>query len=199
MEDSFSSGSVVMASIAIGYLIGAIPLADRVSQRRGVDIFAEGTGLAGAANVRKQIGRGSAALVVLGDIAKGALSIVVARLLGVEGSWMLLPAAAAVMGHWKSVFSGFRGGDGMATLGGVIIALFPMAGLISAAVAIAVATGGQRMPYTSLLNLVAGYGTLVAINLTYGVEPTTTAGIGILSVLVLGRAALGHKRRHSAA
>ncbi len=199
-DPSYTTVPALLLATVIGYLLGALPIADRVSRRRGVDIFSTGTGLAGATNVRRQVGKLPSAIVVLGDFAKGALAVMAADLLGVEKSsvWILLPAAAAITGHWKSVFTGFRGGDALVTLGGVIIALFPLQGFMSVAVAVAIALVAQRLPFSSLLNIVFGYLTLAIINYNYLVplgHPELTLGVGGLCAMVLAYAIRGHVER----
>mgnify|MGYP001445455984 FL=1 len=77
-------------AIVVGYFLGALPLADRVSARLGIDIFSVGTGLAGASNVRRSVGRWPALFVLVGDLAKGATSVVTAEALGVEGPWVIV-------------------------------------------------------------------------------------------------------------
>lgn len=194
----------VLIATAGGYLLGSIPLAYLISRRHsGTDIFEVGTGLPGASNVMRNVGMVPAVMVFAGDMAKGTLAILLAReVLKVESPWLLLPAAAAVAGHWKSMFTGFRGGDGLVTLGGAIIALFPVYGLISIAVASAVALGGQKMPYTSLANVIVGYSVLAGLAVydpfdldRYSDPALLVFGIGGLCGLVLARAALGHRRR----
>ena len=185
----------LLIAIVAGYLIGALPLAMRVSRRQGVDIFGVGTGLAGASNVLKRVGRKSAFLVLVGDIAKGVLAVFVGRILGVEGSWILLPAAAAIFGHWSSIFSSFRGGDGLATLGGVIIALFAMGGIVGVAIAGIVSLGGQRIPYTSLLSIVFGYSSVAMLSLIRQEQLGLTLGVGGLAAIVLVHAISGHMKR----
>ena len=167
IDPFYTTLPVLLLATGIGYLLGALPIADRVSRRRDIDIFSAGTGLAGATNVRRQVGKVPSAIVVLGDFGKGVLAVIVADLLGVDkGSvWILLPAAAAIIGHWKSIFTGFRGGDALVTLGGIIIALFPVTGFISVAVASIVAFSAQRLPFSSLLNIVFGYLALATIQL----------------------------------
>lgn len=194
----------VLIATAGGYLLGSLPLAYLISRRHsGTDIFEVGTGLPGASNVMRNVGMVPAVMVFVGDMAKGTLAILLAReVLRVESPWLLLPAAAAVAGHWKSMFTGFRGGDGLVTLGGAIIALFPIYGLISIAVASAVALGGQKMPYTSLANVIVGYSVLAGLAVydpfdldRYSDPALLVFGIGGLCGLVLARAALGHRRR----
>ncbi len=197
----------LLLAIVIGYLLGSLPLADLISRRLGVNIFEAGTGLPGASNVMHSVGRVPAMFVLLGDMGKGALAVVAAERFGVEAPWLVFPAGAAVLGHWRSIFTRFRGGDGLATLGGAIVALFPVFGVASVAVAMLVALGGQRLPYTSLLGIVFGYATLVGLNMANdgvvvtvaGVSNTgdtvTAMGIGGLAALVLAHALRGHKRR----
>ena len=124
--------SLLIATVA-AYLIGSLPVAHQVSLRRGVDIFTQGTGQPGAANVLRCVGRVPAAGVLAGDLAKGTVAVLLGQLTGVDGALILLPAAAAIGGHWNSVFTGFRGGDGLATLAGVTVALFPTWGVVAVA------------------------------------------------------------------
>ena len=204
------NGALLLATflaVVVGYLLGSFPIAVLLSRRSGVDIFEVGTGLPGASNVMRNVGRAPAALVLLGDMAKGALAVLIAKYLGVEAPLLVLPAGAAVLGHWRSIFSRFRGGDGLSTLGGAIVALFPVFGIISVVVAMAVSLGGQKLPYTSLLGIVAGYTTLVVLNLAsagqsvvlMGVvdegDPATALGIGGIAAIVLAHAINGHRRR----
>ena len=206
------SGSLLLATllaVVIGYFLGSLPIAALLSRRAGVDIFEVGTGLPGASNVMRNVGRAPAVLVLLGDMAKGALAVVIGKYLGVEAPLLVLPAGAAVLGHWRSIFSRFRGGDGLATLGGAIVALFPIFGIVAVAVAMVVSLGGQKLPYTSLLGIVFGYGTLALLNLAYdgqsvavmGVidegDIATALGIGGVSALVLAHALNGHRRRRN--
>ena len=188
--------SILIASVA-GYLLGALPLADRLSRRSGVDIFRTGTGLAGATNVMRTVGRVPAAVVLLGDMSKGIITIFIAQqLLGLEGTWIVVPAAASVIGHWSSVFSGFKGGDGFVVLGGITLAAFPVYGIIGVAFASLVALGGQKMRYTSLLNIPAGYMAIIAIALWhFPADVDRALAMGALAMIVFGHAILGHARR----
>ena len=128
------------------------------------------------------------ALVLLGDIGKGIMAIVCGRLLGVDDSWIILVGMAAVVGHWHSVFTGFRGGDGLATLGGITIALFLIPGFVAAVVASAVTLAAQRAPVTSLVGIVFGYITLAALGFAYDLDLRLTLGVGALFAMVLARA-----------
>ena len=187
----------LLIAVVMSYLLGALPLADQLSRRRGIDIFNTGTGLAGASNVLRNVGKVPAALVVLGDMAKGIISIFVAQqFLGIEGPWIVVPAASAVMGHWNSVFTGFKGGDGLVVLGGVTLAAFPEYGVIGVAFASLVALAAQKMRYTSLLNILSGYVVIVVLALLFFSDDVDTAfAMGALAVFVFAHAVFGHVRR----
>ena len=198
MGEFFTSAPTLLLAALGAYILGALPMADQISRRYGVDIFSTGSGLAGASNVRVSIGWWPSAFVMMGDLGKGALAVLFAGLIGIEGPWFVVPAAAAIVGHWYSVFSGFRGGDGMATLGGITIALFSVYGAIAVIVALLVSTGGQKISYSSLVAVVLGYAALVMATATYEVEVVPVLGVGGLTAMVLARAILGHMRRSRA-
>ena len=187
----------IVLAILIGYILGALPLAARVSRRRGIDIFSVGTGLAGASNVRKEAGSLPAGLVLLGDLAKGSLTVWCARILGVEGAWILIPVAGALLGHSKSVFAKFRGGDGFATLAGACIGLFSYLGFLSILLGMLVQLGAQRMSYSSLFGVIFSYAVLVALNIVFEGDLNLVLGLGGLYSLALAHAIHGHRRRRN--
>ena len=189
----------IILSTLIGYLLGALPIAVWVARRRNVDIFSVGTGLPGASNVRRQVGNVPGGQVLIGDMAKGAIAILVARQMQLEGLWLALPCFAMVVGHWKSIFTGFKGGDGLAPLGGALLVMFPpFNGFLAALIASVVTLGGQKLPYTSLLGTVAGVAALIWMVRTNAPEELALAGaVGFIAALVLLRAAIGHRKRNS--
>ena len=116
--------------LALGYLLGSIPVAYLVARSRGADVFQTGTSNPGAANVFRTIGRGAGVLVLLGDVAKGAIPVLLARWAGVS-PWIALAAGvAALVGHWYPIFLRFRGGAGLATAIGVAYAIMPLPSLL---------------------------------------------------------------------
>jgi glycerol-3-phosphate acyltransferase PlsY len=114
------------------YLIGAFPTGTIVAKSYGVDITAQGSGNVGATNVARVIGKRAGIFTLLGDVLKGAIGIVIASAMA-EASWFPAVAGIAlVLGHCFSVPPFLKGGKGVATALGVVLALDPL----SAAVAI---------------------------------------------------------------
>jgi glycerol-3-phosphate acyltransferase PlsY len=198
MSEFFTSAPTLLLAVLGAYMLGALPLADQISRHSGVDIFSVGSGLAGAGNVRKNVGAWPGVVVLIGDIGKGALAVLFAGLVGIEGPWIVVPAAAAIVGHWYSVFSGFRGGDGMAVLGGITIALFSVYGGIAVIVGLLVASGGQRLSHGTVVGVVFSYAALVMATVAYEVDVVPVLGVGGLTAMVLARSGVGHvHRRHA--
>jgi glycerol-3-phosphate acyltransferase PlsY len=163
----------ILAEIALvvaSFFLGAIPFGIVVSRlffRR--DLRAEGSGNIGAANALRTLGRGGAIAVLILDGLKGALPVIAGRALG--GSTLAAVAAfAAVAGHCFSPFLNFRGGKGVATNFGAVIALAWPAGGIFALIWLAVvaATG-----YSSAGSMLASLAMAPALWYLAG----TTAGI----------------------
>ncbi len=183
-------------SILAAYLIGSIPLAALISRIRGVDIFSTGTGLAGAANVLRNVGYVEGWIVFTGDAFKGLLSIFLASWLGISGEAILIPALATLVGHWKPFLTKFRGGDGLSTLVGITIAVMPVYGLL------AVVTGGAVAGIANLAGRhasvwggIAGYGFLLVQAPFTPVDKTMVLGIVVLALMVMAHGKIGHRRR----
>jgi glycerol-3-phosphate acyltransferase PlsY len=117
------------------YLLGSIPTGLLVARALGAaDPRTQGSGNLGAANLYRQLGLKGGGLTLVGDVLKGVLPVLLARLwLTPLGPWqavaVALVAGAAVLGHVFPVYLGFKGGKGVATTFGVVTALCPWAGL----------------------------------------------------------------------
>ena len=126
---------LVLALIVLAYLVGSIPSGLVVARTLGgPDPRQFGSGNLGTANVYRLLGRKAGALTLLGDAAKGALPVALARLtLTSLGAWqeagVALVAAAAVAGHVFPLYLGFKGGKAVATTFGVVAVLAPWAAL----------------------------------------------------------------------
>jgi glycerol-3-phosphate acyltransferase PlsY len=110
------------------YLLGAIPTGYLVARWVGrVDIRQRGSGNIGTTNVLRSLGKGAAALTLLGDVAKGWVAVWVAEPLGPQAWWGAVGALLAIIGNCWSVFLGFKGGKGVATGVGAFLRLTPWA------------------------------------------------------------------------
>ena len=123
--------------LVLAYLIGSVPFAVVVSRVFGLaDPRSFGSGNPGATNVLRTGNKKAALLTLLGDAAKGVFAVWLARSLGPQwfdnGTLPLVVALvglAALLGHVFPVFLGFKGGKGVATAAGVLLALNPWLGL----------------------------------------------------------------------
>ena len=126
------------AMVAAGYLAGSINTAIIVTRlRAGSDIRTMGTMNPGAANVGRNLGRGWGAVVFLGDVLKALLPMLLARLAFFPGGTSLEILAvcsvglAAITGHCRPLYHGFRGGGGAASSLPVLFFFAPMESLVS--------------------------------------------------------------------
>ena len=197
----------LVASGVIGYLLGSLPFAQWVSRRtEGVDIFRTGTTLAGTANVYWNVGPRSGLLVFAGDVGKGSVAVAVAWALGVDAPLTLVAAAASIVGHWASVFSSFRGGDGMTPLIGVSLALVPVLTLLAAVVGVTTVLLLRRRRLRSACGICTGYLLMLGLALAFNLEPNISAhieielvsGLTTLAALVLIRSMIVRRRIDSA-
>jgi glycerol-3-phosphate acyltransferase PlsY len=143
----------ILIAAVVGYLLGAIPFGYLVARAHGVDIFTAGSGNPGATNVKRVLGARAGNLVFALDSVKGAVAAAWPALFWVyEGDstagslwWRMAETSAghfrgmcavgliaAVIGHSFSVFTGFKGGKGVATASGGLLVLMPVPILIGA-------------------------------------------------------------------
>lgn len=120
---------VVFTSIIIGYLLGCINLSYLLSKMKGFDIRKYGSGNAGASNVIIVIGRKAGAVVAIFDIFKAYFAVKLCGLIfpaafaGHANYAACIAGAASIIGHIFPFYMGFKGGKGLASLGGTILAL----------------------------------------------------------------------------
>lgn len=122
---------ISLLALVIAYFIGSFPSAYLLAKRKGKDIFSVGSGNMGAMNTARNLGYGVGTLVLILDIAKGALAAWLGLL--VSSPDFLLPALLAtigvVAGHAWPFSTGFRGGKALATAWGTTLPLYPLAGV----------------------------------------------------------------------
>lgn len=117
------------ALLLLSYLVGATPTSYWVGRVfHGIDLREHGSGNLGATNAFRIMGARWAVPVVIVDVSKGFLPVwLFPRLAGADFGWTLAFGAMAIVGHIFSLWVGFRGGKGVATSGGVFLALAPWA------------------------------------------------------------------------
>ena len=178
----FSSLVVLMA-----YLIGSISFAVVVSKLMGLpDPHSYGSGNPGATNVLRTGSKAAAVLTLLGDAAKGYVAVVLARaLVGVDIDSWVLPAVtvAAFLGHVFPVFHGFKGGKGVATALGILLAINWVLGLTTLSTWLIVAV---FLRYSSLAALIAALFAPVYFVFLFGIQPMALA-IFLMSALLIWR------------
>jgi glycerol-3-phosphate acyltransferase PlsY len=109
-----------------GYIFGSIPFALVISKLKGVNILKVGTHNPGAANVYREVGKKYGIMVWGLDTIKGVIPMIVAGILKQPLIVVSAVGAAAIVGHCFSLFLKFKGGKGVATMGGVVLYLFPL-------------------------------------------------------------------------
>ena len=143
------------AAMLLAYLMGAIPFGVVVGKLfYHVDVREHGSGNVGTTNVFRVLGKKAGAVVLVCDMLKGYIpAFIAAYFLRETDPWLVIfIAAAPVVGHMYSVFLKGRGGKGVATGAGVVIALIPLAGGIIALVWVLLILTTR---YVSLASLVA--------------------------------------------
>ena len=126
--------------IPVAFLLGSVPFGILFTRNRGIDIRSTGSKNIGATNVLRAAGKGPALMTLAGDLLKGALAVMICRViitnLNLEGQtaefaatvkdlWMGIAGLAVVLGHMFSVFLSFKGGKGVATGFGVLLVYSP--------------------------------------------------------------------------
>ena len=195
LESLGKSGIEIICAL-MAYLLGSIPSAIWVGRKfYGIDVREHGSGNAGATNVFRVLGKGPGTVVLLMDIVKGYLAVVLAYMMekhlyseeisNASNSWFfpVVFGVLSVIGHMLPVFAKFKGGKGVATLFGIIIALDPrVAGLaLLVFVLVNIVTG-----YVSVGSLMAGLSLPVLFLQVFGYRDMSIVVFGIsVGVLIV--------------
>ena len=201
----------LIAALALGYLSGALPWGLWLGRWfKGVDVRTLGSKNLGATNVYRTLGPplGIATLVL--DIAKGALPVALVPGLAVTRDFpggrewcMVAVAAAAVCGHVWTCFAGFRGGKGVATTVGTLIAIAPAAFGVFAAVFVATVALTRYISLGSVLGSLGFAITLALMSPGGMLSPTSVIGAALALLVIvrhrtnLVRLVQGSERRFS--
>jgi acyl phosphate:glycerol-3-phosphate acyltransferase len=170
----------LLAAAVIGYLLGSIPFGLLLTRLAGYgDIRQIGSGNIGATNVLRTGNKRVAALTLLLDLVKGWAAVVIGEAWGADAA--LAAAGCVIIGHMFPVWLGFRGGKGVATALGVLIALAWPVALGAALVWLATAL---LLHYSSLAALVGAVAAaILAPFLANGATAAVIAGIALLIIL----------------
>ena len=187
----------------IGYLLGSIPFGLIISKRKAkIDIRQYGSGRTGGTNVLRTLGRKAFLMVATLDVVKGALAVVIAGLIVSKDFMMVgnigylglifaqvIAALAAMVGHIWPVFVKFKGGRGVATFFGGLLALYPPAGLFGGEALLIGASLTGFASLGSIIGVVGAYAILVPLTIIYGlpIEYLSYVLIGTLLILFLNR------------
>ena len=191
-----------LAAVVIGYLLGSIPFGVLIARYIArVDVRNYGSGKTGTTNVLRTAGRKAAILVVVLDLLKGALAVLIAGLI-VGNNYLrvgnfgldalpaqVLAALAAIAGHNWSVFLKFRGGSGVATFFGGLVALSPIAALFGGELLIIGAGLTSFVSLGSIAGVVGTYAILVPLTVMHGLrlEYIAYALIGTVIIIFMHR------------
>ena len=190
------------AVIILGYLLGSIPFGLLIGRRSAkVDVRQHGSGKTGATNVLRMAGKKAAALVATLDVSKGVLAVIFAGLI-VRGDYLVvggiglgmlvaqvLAALAAILGHNFPVFLKFKGGRGVATFFGGLIALCPVAAIFGGEMLLIGAGLTRYASIGSIVGVVGTYTVLVPLTIlsSFPIEYLAYALIGTIIIIVMHR------------
>lgn len=153
---------IIIITLTAGYFIGNISPAIIIGRINGTDIRNQGSGNAGSTNVLRVFGKKAAAITLMVDMLKGAAAVWIGAAAGGLGAvnevmeygpqiLAMFTGYAAMCGHNWPILYGFKGGKGVATAGGVLIAVNYSVGLTSLGILILVVLITKRVSAGSVL------------------------------------------------
>ena len=179
---------LALLAIIAAYLLGSIPFAMISSRIFGLaDPRSYGSGNPGATNVLRSGNKKAAIVTLLGDLGKGSLAVFLAQTfgpaIGYSEGLVSLVAIAVFFGHLYPVFLHFKGGKGVATAAGVLLAIDPILGLATLGVWLFVA---YTLRYSSLAALVAAFAAPLIAFLLWGAEPLIAA-VSVIAMALIAK------------
>lgn len=163
MPEMTSPTTLLILLGVVGYLLGSIPSGVVIAKAMGLGNLREiGSGNIGATNVLRTGNKRAAAMTLVFDALKGAVAVLAGRFLAGDDAAQLA-GLMAFIGHCFPVWLGFKGGKGVATWFGIMLALVPLAGLIACGIWLLIA-GIWR--YSSMAALMAAFWMPIAIAFT---------------------------------
>ena len=171
-------------ALLAAYLLGSVPFAMISSRVFGLaDPRTYGSGNPGATNVLRSGNKKAALFTLIGDSLKGAVAVIVAQQAGLGETPVALVALAVFLGHLYPIFLKFKGGKGVATAAGVLLALDPLLGLATLGTWLLVAYTSR---YSSLAAISAAAAAPVYATLMHGGNNQTIV-VGLLGMALIGK------------
>ena len=177
-------GSLLLTG-TFAYLLASIPFGLVVARLFGLgDLRQIGSGNIGATNVLRTGNKLAAALTLFLDSGKGAAAVIITSLMVALPEAVAIAAVMSVVGHCFPVWLGFRGGKGVATGIGVVLAMHPLSGVVMCAVWLATAAVGRISSLAAIIAYIAAPVSLYLLLLPPAQIPLTAAGmlIALLSI-----------------
>ena len=179
---------IALLAIVMAYLLGSVPFAVISSRLFGLaDPRSYGSKNPGATNVLRSGNKSAAAVTLLGDLAKGWLAVFLARKYGLdfgfEQALIGLVALAVFFGHLYPVFLKFKGGKGVATAAGVLLAIDPWLGLATLATWLFIVL---LLRYSSLAALVAAASAPLFAFFLWG-NDVMLLPVGVIAMALIGK------------
>jgi glycerol-3-phosphate acyltransferase PlsY len=177
--------------LIIAYLVGSLPTAVIVSKRwYNTDVRDAGSKNAGATNTFRVLGKKAGLVVLIIDILKGYLAVKLIHLIPYDYNQIefintqLCFGVAAIIGHIFPVFAGFRGGKGVASTVGIMLAVHPLGAAIAVAVFFVLFTVFQ---YVSLGSIIASFVFAIHLSFFSGIQNqyTTVLSITIWAIILI--------------
>lgn len=179
----YSSWPTLLGIAILSYLIGSIASAVLVSRLFNLpDPRLAGSGNPGATNVLRLGGKKAALWTLLGDLSKGLLPVLALRAVGAPEMALAIAASAAFIGHIYPIFFGFKGGKGVATAAGALLALNPLIGAITIGTWLITA---WLTRYSSLAAVTAAL--VAALTAQYLTQAPTMIAVSFMAIILVWR------------
>lgn len=157
--NGFINANLEYFLLILCYFVGSIPTAYIIGKIQNIDIRKVGSGNVGATNTARILGKKWAILVLIVDILKGLTAVFLARLILKEenphGGYILMAGLFSVLGHIFPIWLNFKGGKGVATVCGIVIALSPFQAYIAFSIFITTIYISKFVSLSSILGAIS--------------------------------------------
>ncbi|MDP3110780.1 MAG: glycerol-3-phosphate 1-O-acyltransferase PlsY [Thermodesulfovibrionales bacterium] len=169
--------------IIFSFILGSIPFGVIIAKAKGIDLKKVGSGNIGATNVLRTLGKGPAAMTLLGDMLKGAAAVAIGSYLSVGAAYEGIMGISAILGHNFSLFLGFKGGKGVATSIGVLLIYSPQIAILTLIIWLVVVL----MTKHSSLGAIMSFGLLPVNVWLFDYSKVKLITSAVVTILILSR------------